>query len=267
MRTRPGCSGSLPATGWSSSGPKRSASVTCSPRVMSWSRKKRTLYCISRSLISSKRPASRAASARLTLRSSAPIVAVRGKTSMDPGPTRNDGSPSGSVRSWTVLLMTFSFSAGLGGRCSGGGFDGEDRGADAAAGLQVAVRGDGVLEGVALVDLDRDAAGADVVEELAGQGRALRRVGDVVGQRGAGDEQRALDGELHRVDRRDGARRRAEADQEAAPTQRVQRRGECRRPDAVEDDRDAGAVGDLADPRRDVLPAVDDGVLAPVGPG
>src|SRR4051794_23683071 len=215
MRTRPGCSGSLPATGWSSSGPNRSASETCSPRVMSWSRKKRTLYCSSRSLISAKRPASREAWARLTLRSSAPIVAVRGKTSIESVPTWNDGNTSGSVRSWTTLFMTFSFSAGVV-VVSGAGLEGEDRRADAAARLEVAVGGDGVLEGVALVDLDRDAAGADVVEELPRQGRALRGVGDVVGERRACDEQRALDGELHGVDRRDRAGGRAEADQQAA---------------------------------------------------
>src|SRR4051812_17925431 len=205
MRTRPGCSGSLPATGWSSSGPKRSARATCSPRVMSWSRKNRTLYCSSRSRISAKRPASREAWARLTLRSSAPIVAVWGRTSIEPVPTWNDGKTAGSVRSWTTLFMTFSFSAGGGGGWSGTGLDGEDRRADAAAGLEVAVRLNGVLQGVALVDLDVDAAGADVVEELPGQRRALRWVGDVVGQSRAGDEQRALDGELHRVDRRDRA--------------------------------------------------------------
>src|SRR3954463_6687858 len=99
---------------------------------------------------------------------------------------------------------------------SGAGLDGEDRRTDAAAGLEVAVRLGGVLQGVALVDLDGDAAGADVVEELPGQRRALRRVRDVVGQGRAGDEQRALDGELHRVDRRGRARRRAEADEQAA---------------------------------------------------
>src|SRR5215204_408097 len=116
----------------------------------------------------------------------------------------------------------------------GSGLEDEDGGADAAPGLEVAVSRDGVLEGVALIDLDGDAAGAHVVEELPGQGRALRGVGDVVGQRGAGDEERALDGQLHGVDRRDRAGRRPEADEQAAPTERVQRRGERRRADAVE---------------------------------
>ena len=78
------------------------------------------------------------------------------------------------------------------------------------------MRLDGVVEGVALVDLDRDAAGADVVEELTGQRRALGRIGDVVGQRRARDEQRALHRELHRVDRRDRAGGGAEADEQAA---------------------------------------------------
>src|SRR5690348_1211209 len=243
MRTRPGWSGSLPATGWSSSGPKRSARATCSPRVMSWSRKNRTLYCSSSSRSSAKRPESREAWARLTLRSSAPIVAVWGTTSIDPVPTWNDGKTSGSMRSWTTLFMTFSFSAGVGMSGSGAGFEGEDRRPDAAAGLEVAVRENGVLEAVPLVDLDRDAAGADVAEELAGQGRALRRVGDVVRQRRAGDEQRALDGQLHGVDRRDRAGGRAEADQQPALREGVQRRRDGGLADAVVGHGDADAVG------------------------
>src|SRR5215207_9301295 len=217
MRTRPGCSGSLPATGWSSSGPKRSARATCSARVMSWSRKKRTLYWRSSDRSSAKSSSSREAWARLMLLSCAPIFAVSGATSIALGPTRNEGHASRSVVG-SVTVMVFLLAV------VGAGLEGEDGGADAPAGLEVAVRLDGVVEGVALVDRDVDAAGADVVEQLAGQGRALRGVGDVVGQRGAGDEQRALDGQLHRVDRRDGTGRRPEADQQAAPAQGVQRR-------------------------------------------
>ena len=83
--------------------------------------------------------------------------------------TVNEGHASRStVWSMTVTVLL----AVVGGW--GSGLEDEDGGADAAAGLQVAVRLDGVVEGVALVDLDGDAAGADVVEELAGQGRALR---------------------------------------------------------------------------------------------
>src|SRR4051812_23657933 len=194
MRTRPGCSGSLPATGWSSSGPKRSASATCSARVMSWSRTNSTLYCSSSALSSANSRSSREASARLTLRSSAPIVAVNGATWMDQAPTVNDGNRSSTTALSHNVVTGFLLwrSGGLG--CSGGLGSGagrledEDRGADAAAGLQVAVGLHGVLQRVALIDLDRDAAGGDVAEQFPGEGGALGRVGDVVGQGRAGDE-------------------------------------------------------------------------------
>src|SRR5690349_9751577 len=199
---------------------------------MSWSRTNRTLYRSSRSLISAKSAASRAALARLTLRSSAPMVAVSGTTSMAFGPTWNVGTASGARLGDTTVCMGFSD------RVWGGGLaQAEDRGPDAAAGLEVPVGGDGVLQRVAPVDPDGDAPGADVVEELADQRRALRRVGDVVGQRRAGDEERALDRQLHRVDRRDRAGRRAEADQQPAPAQRVERGRDGGATDAVERDR------------------------------
>src|SRR3954452_1030449 len=225
---------------------------------MSWSRTNSTLYCSSNALSSAKSSSSREASARLMFRSSAPMPAVSGTTSIAAVPTRREGHPSRS----TVWSMTFMVASP---GCDGGwgsGLEGEDGGADAAARLEVAVRLDGVVEGVALVDLDGDAAGDHVVEELSGQGRALRGVGDVVGQRGAGDEQRALDGQLHRLDRRDRAGGGPEADEQAAPAQGVQGRRDGRPADAVVGDRDAGAVGDLADPGRDVLAGVDDGVGA-----
>src|SRR3954453_23042437 len=216
MRTRPGWSGSLPATGWSSSGPNRSARATCSPRVMSWSRTKRTLYCSSSARSSANRSASREAAARLMPRSSAPMLAVSGTTSMALVPTRNEGRSSRSTV-WPMTVVTGVLLGRGGGQACRSGLEGEDGGADAAAGLEVAVRLDGVVQRVALVDPDGDAAGADVVEQLAGQGCTLRRVGDVVGQRRAGDEQRALDGQLHGVDRRGRAGGRPEADEQPAP--------------------------------------------------
>src|SRR3954451_24523920 len=222
MRTRPGCSGSLPATGWSSRGPKRSASATCSARVMSWSRTKSTLYCSSSALSSANSRWSREASARLTWRSSAPMVAVSGATSMLRVPTVKDGKRSSTAVSKTVVTVSPSSRVGWG--SERGGLEDEDRRADAAAGFQVAVGLDGVVQGVALVDRDGDAAGGDVAEQLSGEHVALGRVGDVVGQGRAGHEQRALDRQLHRVDRWDRARGRAEADQQPAPAQRVQRR-------------------------------------------
>src|SRR5690349_9612661 len=246
MRTRPGCSGSLPATGWSSSGPNRSASATCSARVMSWSRKNRTLYCSSRACSSANSSASRDARARLMLRSSAPMVAVMGTTSIELAPVEKEGQASRSTVWSTTTDTGLSFEGGF---C--GSAEGEDGGADASAGLQVLVGADGVLQGVALVDRDGDPPRGDVVEQLAGERAALGRVGDVVGQRRAGDEQRALDGQLHRVDRRDGAGGGAEADDQAAAAQRVQGRRDRGPADAVVGDRDAGAVGQLADPGGD----------------
>src|SRR4051812_34602081 len=226
MRTRPGWSGSLPATGWSSSGPNRSASATCSARVMSWSRTKRTLYCSSNALSSAKSPASRDAAARLTRRSSAPIVAVSGTTSIECDPAVSEGKRSCSIASRREGMGISCSVRWCGGPAEDGSGTGrlqaEDGGPDAAAGFQVAVSRDGVVEGVALVDLDGDPAGGDVVEELTGQRGALPVVGDVVGQGGAGDEQRSLDRQLHRVDRRDGSGRRPEAHEQPAPAQRVQ---------------------------------------------
>src|SRR4051794_15759539 len=112
---------------------------------MSWSRKKRTLYCSSRSLISAKTSASRAASARLTLRSSAPMVAVSGRTSTERGPTRKDGGCCRSSVWCTMLLMYLSCFGGWGEDSDAGGLEAEHGGADAAAGLEVAVGLHGVV--------------------------------------------------------------------------------------------------------------------------
>src|SRR5262245_31944107 len=80
MRTRPGWSRSLAITGWSSSSPKRRAKATCSARVMSWSRRNRTLCFNSSPLISANRASSRAASPRFTSDSSAPMLQVSSST-------------------------------------------------------------------------------------------------------------------------------------------------------------------------------------------
>src|SRR5262252_1502423 len=85
MRTRPGFSGSLPATGWSSSSPKWRAKATCSARVMSWSRKKSTRCFSSRARISATSSGERDAMPRLTLLSWAPIAQVSGSTFIESG--------------------------------------------------------------------------------------------------------------------------------------------------------------------------------------
>ena len=97
MRTRPGCSGSLPATGWSSSSPKRRAKATCSARVMSWSRKNSTLCFSSRARISATRSASRAASPRFDVRE---LGADRAGQRLDPDcrEPRRAGNAGGRAR-------------------------------------------------------------------------------------------------------------------------------------------------------------------------
>ena len=215
---------------------------------MSWSRKNSTLCLSSSARISATSPASREATPRFTLESSAPIVQVSGSTLMEPrvGDAARAAVVSGGVmcvpgldvrilpiRSTKIdepVVLRASRS-----RCA------------CAASSQL----------VALVDLDLDAAGRDVAEQLAGQLALLRGIGDVVGKRRPRDEQRALDRELHRVDRRDRSRSGADAHEQAAPLQRIERAGEGVLADAVVDDRRAGAVGQLAHALRDVLAAVD----------
>src|SRR5215831_6535586 len=85
--------------------------------------------------------------------------------------------------------------------------DHEDRGTRGLARLEVPVRLRGVLERVTLVDLDPYPTCGHVAEDLAGQRVLLDRVGDVVRQCRARDEQRALQRELERVDGRGGTRR------------------------------------------------------------
>src|SRR5574343_643347 len=191
MRTRPGWSGSLPATGWSSSSPKRRAKATCSARVMSWSRKN-TTRCFSKAvLIWANRSASRLASPRFTPLISAPMAGVNWRTCMV-------GSPGGQG------------SNHKNGRPGG------------LAGFQVAVGLNGVGQGVALVDLDADAAGGDVAKHLGRQFGFFNRVGDVVGQGGAGQVQRALAGQDVRVERGYGAAGRAHTHHQAAALERVE---------------------------------------------
>src|SRR5438552_11617071 len=105
MRTRPGCSGSLPATGWSSSSPNWRAKATCSARVMSWSRKNSS-RCLRRSArISAARPASREAAPRFTWLSPAPIAQVSGSTLIESGsePARTKAGDAGV---WMVMLLS-----------------------------------------------------------------------------------------------------------------------------------------------------------------
>src|SRR5262245_15169102 len=104
MRTKPGFSGSLPATGWSSSSPKWRAKATCSARVMSWSRKKSTLCFSSSARISAIRPGSREATPRFTLESSAPMAQDRGSTLIKYG-SGTDGTTAGARTGLAVAVV------------------------------------------------------------------------------------------------------------------------------------------------------------------
>src|SRR6185369_2027402 len=210
MRTSPGWSGSLPATGWSSSSPKKRAKATCSARVMSWSRKKSTLCASSRARISSMRAGVREAIPMFTFESSAPMVQVSGSTRMEP----------------CVLTMAGDLPRAF-------MSDDEDGRAGGGARFEVAVRLRGRAQLVALVDLHVDASGGDVAEERFGQRIALGRVGDVVAKRRACHEERALDRELHRFDGRDRPRCGADADEKAPAPEGIERCGEGILADAV----------------------------------
>src|SRR4051812_506973 len=142
--------------------------------------------------------------------------------------------------------------------------DHEDRGSGRLAGLQVAVRLRRLLQLVALVDLDLDAACSHVPEELGGKLFLLGRVDDVVGERGPRHVERALHRQDLRVEGRDEPRGGAHAHQQSAAPERVEGGLEGGLPHAVKDHRDAGAGGDLADALRHVLVRVVDGVRAAV---
>src|SRR6185369_7116018 len=191
MRTRPGLSGSLPATGWSSRSPKRRANATCSAREMSWSRKNRTLWRIHSSWISPRSASSCTASARLTFEISAPMAQVSGSTRIEsrmaPGRTMAGAAVDCVVIGFLLLLLPAS--------------NDEDRRARGLARLEVAVRLHGILQRVVLVHLDADAARGDVPEELLGERGLFPEIGDVVGERGTREIERALHRELHGVDR------------------------------------------------------------------
>src|SRR5574337_54559 len=277
MRTRPGCSGSLPATGWSSSSPTRRATPTCSARVMSWSRRNKTL-CVSRSaLISANSASSRAASPRLTPDSSAPMAQVRGSTLIElcSTPGRTKAGASGCARVVWFMQMSpmekwVEESAGVRGPLSAGKnreLNDEDRGADRLTRLEIAVGPGRVFQRVALLDFDLDATGGDVVEEFARERVTLGRIADVVGERRARHIERALLRELRHGQRWHRTRGGAEAHQQATALERIERAFEGGLADAVENDRNAGAVGELADAGGNVLVTVVDDVVAAIGAG
>ena len=77
----------------------------------------------------------------------------------------------------------------------------------------------GVGQGIFAVDQDVQIAGGDPLEQLAAAAEQLVAVGDVVGQAGAGQGERAVRGQETRVEVGDRAARLAVAHQVAAPAQ------------------------------------------------
>src|SRR6202051_4643591 len=112
--------------------------------------------------------------------------------------------------------------------------DEEDRRAGRPARLQVSMGLTRVLQRIALVDFDRDATGGDVAEQLAGQVVFLSRLGDVVSERRARQIERAFHREQLRIEWRGRSGGGADADQQAAPPQRIERGVEGVLADAVE---------------------------------
>ena len=129
------------------------------------------------------------------------------------------------------------------------------------------MRLNGVGEFVALVDVDPDATGCDVVEQGFGKLGPLGRIGNIVGERRAREIDRALDGKLQRIDRRKWPRRRAAPDQHPPSLQGFQRPLVCVLADCVVYRRDALAVRQLADSLDDILAAVEDDLVATMGLG
>src|SRR5262245_12687278 len=107
----------------------------------------------------------------------------------------------------------------------------------------------------------------DDLEERAGAGEEILAVRRVVLKPGAREEERAAPGELQGIERRDGPRGVPERDERPAPGEAGERALERRLPDRVEDDRDPLPAGQLLHAGDEVLPTVDDRVVAAVGAG
>src|SRR5262245_42365211 len=115
--------------------------------------------------------------------------------------------------------------------------DDKDRRSGGPPRFEIAMGLNGVVEFVGLVDLDPDASGRDVVEQLAGEFGPLGGVGDIVRKGRPGDVERALDGKLKGVDGRNWSGRSADAHQHAATLQAAERLNRGVPADAVVDDR------------------------------
>src|SRR5690348_4381165 len=121
----------------------------------------------------------------------------------------------------------------------------QDRRARRAAPLEILVRLARVLERVLLVDRNLHGAGADYVEQVAGDRVQVLTLGRIVVERRPGREQRALGLEDVDVEGLDLARGRAERHEVAERLDAVERGRERGLADAVIDDVAELAAGDL----------------------
>ena len=106
-----------------------------------------------------------------------------------------------------------------------------------------------------------------MAEQLVGQLSTLHGVGNVVCRSGTGQEERALASQNLRVERRDRARSRAQANHQATCLQAVERAFEGVLAHAVEDGIHAHAIRQLTHALGHVFMAVVDGVIAAMGLG
>ncbi|MCY1306105.1 hypothetical protein D9M70_559410 [compost metagenome] len=106
-----------------------------------------------------------------------------------------------------------------------------------------------------------------MTEQLAGQIRLLRRIGDVVGQCRACQIGRSLGSQDLRVEILDGAGGEAQADHQSAPLDRIERGIEGALAHAVDDHIHADPIGQFAHALGHILMAVIDGVIAAMGAG
>jgi hypothetical protein len=148
-----------------------------------------------------------------------------------------------------------------------GGSGNKEEFAGGAAGLEVALRLCCVREWVDVLDAELEGAVGDCVEDSFGAGFEFGAGGDVVLERGAGDEEGAHGGEADEIEGRDGSAGSAEECEEAAGAQALERLLEGGLANGVVYDCEALVVGQGFDLRGEVLLGVEDDLVCPGGAG
>ncbi len=143
----------------------------------------------------------------------------------------------------------------------------QDRGAGGGAAFEIAMRFDGVVQRVFLIDRDFDRALADDIEQPIGDSEQILAFGGIGVQRRPGREQRSLGLQNVDVESVDLARRAAIADKIAERREAIERGRERGLADAVIDHLAQLAAGDFLGPRGEILIAIEDGVMAAIGLG